>query len=286
MNIQWFPGHMAKARRLIEEHLKWVDAVCEVADARIPAASRNPELPALLGNRPRLLVLNRSDQADPYQTAAWLSFFRGTGQAVVETDSKSGAGVARLAPVVRALLKDTTQAAAARGQVGRPLRLMVVGIPNVGKSSLINRLAGRRAAVVEDRPGVTRGRQWVRLTGGLELLDMPGVLWPRFEDEQTGLLLAFTGAIRDQILDTETLAARLIEQLRTARPGALTARYKLDPADGTDGMALLAQAARNRGFLATGGAPDAERMALVLLDEFRGGKLGRVTLQAPKTIAE
>jgi len=276
---------MAKTRRLIEEQVRLVDAVCELADARVPLASRNPELPSLIGARPLLLVLNRADQADAAQTADWLTFFRAGGQTVIMTDCKSGAGVGRFAPAVRSLLRDKIRAAAARGQTGRALRVMVVGIPNVGKSSLINRLAGRRAAQAEDRPGVTRGRQWVNLTGGLELLDTPGVLWPKFEEERTGLLLAFTGAVRDDVMDLETLAARLIECLAAITPEALAARCRLALDGPTDGAALLIQAARGRGFLAAGGRPDAERMARVLLDEFRGGKMGKITLQSPEATA-
>ncbi|MCL2747489.1 MAG: ribosome biogenesis GTPase YlqF [Oscillospiraceae bacterium] len=289
---------MAKTRRMIAEHLKLVDAVCEMTDARIPAASRNPELHEILGDKPRLLVINRADQADAAGNAAWVSHCRRHGQAVLLTDSKSGAGVSRLAPAVRALLKEKIEAGAAHGRTGRVLRLMVVGVPNVGKSSLINRLAGRRAAAAEDRPGVTRGRQWVNLSPGLALLDTPGILWPKFEDEGTGMLLAYTGAIRDEILDAETLAAHLAAFLQERYPEALASRYRLggnvggraddgtgDHAGGTaggdDGMTLLARAARGRGFLAAGGLPDTERMARVLLDEFRGGKLGRFTLEWP-----
>ena len=281
MNIQWFPGHMAKTRRLIQETLGLVDAVCEIVDARIPLASRNPELPSLIGRKPLLLALNRVDQADPDRTAAWVSWFRAHGQAVFQTDCKSGAGVGRFAPAVRALLKEKIEANTARGQSGRAVRVLVAGIPNVGKSSLINRLAGRRAAAVEDRPGVTRGRQWVTLAGGLELLDTPGVLWPKFEDEQTGLLLAFTGAVRDDIMDLETLAVHLMKRLAIEAPEALAARYRLSIGPEADGLTMLEQAARGRGFLVSGGTADTERMARILLDEFRGGKLGRVTLQAP-----
>ncbi|MDR0381717.1 MAG: ribosome biogenesis GTPase YlqF [Oscillospiraceae bacterium] len=282
MNVQWFPGHMAKTRRIIAEHCRLVDAVCEVVDARIPLASRNPELPALSGGKPCLLVLNRADQADAAACARWTDHYRARGLLSVETDCRSGAGVDRFLPAVRTLLREKIEAYRARGQVGRTLRLMIVGIPNVGKSSLINRLAGRRAAAAEDRPGVTRGKQWYRLAQGLELLDTPGVLWPKFEDEQTGLLLAYTGAIRDDILDTETLAARLMELLGRRYPEALTARYKLTPGPESDGFALLEEAARRRGFLVSGGVPDTERMASTLLDEYRSGRLGRFTLEEPE----
>ncbi|MDR2670458.1 MAG: ribosome biogenesis GTPase YlqF [Oscillospiraceae bacterium] len=282
MRVQWFPGHMAKTRRLIAEHCRLVDAVCEVADARIPLASRNPELPALSGGKPSLLVLNRADQADAAACARWAEHYRAHGLLSVETDCRSGAGVDRFLPAVRTLLREKIEAYRARGQVGRPLRLMIVGIPNVGKSSLINRLAGRRAAAAEDRPGVTRGKQWYRLAQGLELLDTPGVLWPKFEDERTGLLLAYTGAIRDDILDVETLAAHLMALLGRRYPEALAARYQLVPGPEPDGFALLEAAARRRGFLLSGGVPDTERMARTLLDEYRGGRLGRFTLEEPE----
>lgn len=270
---------MAKTRRLIEENCGLVDAVCEIVDARVPSASRNPELPALSGGKPKLLVLNRVDQAEAGQTAAWAASFRKRGEAVVETDCRNGAGVLQLAPAVRTLLKDKIEANIARGQVGRALRIMVVGIPNVGKSSLINRLVGRRAAPVEDRPGVTRGKQWYKLEGGMELLDTPGVLWPKFEDPHVGLLLAFTGAIKDDILDIETLAAHLMELLGAQYPQTLADRYKLTDCRDLSGMALLELVARRRGYLISGGDVDTERMARTLLDEFRGGKLGRITLE-------
>jgi len=282
MTIQWFPGHMAKTRRLIKEYAGLTDAVCEIADARVPRASRNPELPSLIGGKPVLLILNRTDQADPDRTAAWASYYRASGQAVLLTDCSRGVGVKDFTPAVKSLLKEKIAARAARGQTGRALRVMVAGIPNVGKSSLINRLAGRRAAAVEDRPGVTRGRQWVTLPGGLELLDTPGVLWPKFEDEQTGLLLAFTGAVKDDVMDLETLAAKLMERLSLDAPDALAVRYRLSWETHADGAALLTQAARNRGYLVSGGEADTERMARILLDEFRGGKLGRVTFQLPE----
>ncbi|MDR3207640.1 MAG: ribosome biogenesis GTPase YlqF [Oscillospiraceae bacterium] len=278
MTIQWFPGHMAKTRRLIEEHVKLTDAVCEVVDARIPRASRNPELPALIGGKPRLIILNRADQADPAQTAAWAVAFRAEGLASVATDCRSGAGVAQVVPAVKVLLKERLDTLAARGQAGRPLRLLIAGIPNAGKSSLINRLAGRRAAPVEDRPGVTRGRQWYALPGGVDLLDTPGVLWPKFEDPEIGLLLAFTGAVKDDVLDIEELAALLMERLAALSPKALTDRYNIDPT-AADGFSLLTDAARRRGFLVGGGEANTERMARTLLDEFRAGKLGRITLE-------
>ena len=288
MNIQWYPGHMTKTRRQMEEDIKFVDLVAELVDARIPASSRNPDIDAICGNKPRLIVLNRADQADPAATARWSAFFREGGFAVLETDAKTGKGVNQFSAAVKGALADKLAAWQARGQVGRPVRAMVVGIPNVGKSTFINQVARRKSAKAGDRPGVTRGKQWVAVDGGLDLLDTPGILWPKFEDETTGLHLAFTGAVKDEIMDTETLACRLMETLAARYPQALTGRYKLavPPRTGEErgveyGYALLEGAARKRGFLISGGEADTGRMARVLLDEFRGGKLGRFTLEEP-----
>ncbi len=278
MLIQWFPGHMAKARRMVQENLKLVDAVCEVVDARVPRSSRNPEIDALTAGKPRIVVLNRVDQADPALTPLWSRSFRQKGAAVLETDSRTGKGTAAFPGLVRELLKDKIERLRARGQVGAPLRVMVLGIPNVGKSSFINKVARRKAAEAADRPGVTRGKQWVSLGGGVELLDTPGLLWPRFEDKLTGENLAFTGAVRDEILDTETLGARLCERLRDLYPQALTGRFGIESPGESTGFELLEQCAGRRGFLIAGGELDTERMAKVLLDEFRGGKLGRLTI--------
>ncbi|SMC39647.1 ribosome biogenesis GTPase YlqF [Papillibacter cinnamivorans] len=281
MNIQWYPGHMTAARRMLQETLPQVDAVCEILDARIPYASGNPDIRSLTENKPRLVVLNRADLADPAVTALWAAWFKKNGHPVLETDSKSGAGVNRFAPAVRDLLRDKLRRYEQRGQAGRPLRIMVAGIPNVGKSSFINRISGRKPAKAEDRPGVTRGRQWVVVASGLELLDTPGILWPRLDSEAVGLNLAFTGAVKDEILDLETLAFRLMERLDTLYPRLLAARYGEGLVPGSPGHLLLDQAARRRGFLVSGGEPDLERMAKVLLDEFRGGVLGRISLERP-----
>jgi len=279
MNIQWFPGHMTKARRMIAENIKLVDAVCEIVDARIPLSSRNPDLDELTGGKPRLIILNRNDQADPEQTKRWSAFFKADGAAVMESDSKSGKGVTGLSAAVDDLLAEKIEKYALKGQVGKKLRIMVVGIPNVGKSSFINRAARRKAAETSDRPGVTRGKQWIGIDSKLEMLDTPGVLWPKFEDRTVAENLAFTGAIRDAILDIETLGASLMTRMKEFYPGRLTERYKIDvPADAT-GFDLLESAAGKRGFLVSGGEYDLERMAAVLLDEFRGGKLGRITLE-------
>jgi len=258
-----------------------MDAVCEIIDARIPMSSRNPDLDELTAGKPRIVVLNRVDQADSAQTKRWAAYFRSLGYAVIEVDAKSGAGVKQFAPAVRALLKDKIAAYEAKGQVGRVLRVMILGIPNVGKSTFINKVSGRKSAKAEDRPGVTRGKQWVPVDKTLELLDTPGILWPKFEDPEVGVRLAFTGAIRDDVIDTEELAGRLMAYLGAQYPAALLERYKITAEEGEDGFALLEKAGRKRGFLISGGEVDTERMSRILLDEFRGGKLGRFTLEQP-----
>ena len=284
MNVQWYPGHMAKTRRMIAEQLKNVDAVCEILDARIPISSRNPDIDGLVGAKPRLIILNRADQADPAGNKAWSAYFKSKGYAVLETDANSGKGVGQFAPAVRALLKEQIAAWTAKGQVGRQVRAMVVGVPNVGKSTFINKVARKKSAKAGDRPGVTRGKQWITVDQGLELLDTPGILWPKFEDETIGLHLAFTGAVRDAIMDVETLACHLIQLLAQRKPESLAARFKLVPEEGMDGWALLEAGARKRGFLISGGEVDLERMAHILLDEFRGGKMGRITLELPEDL--
>lgn len=281
LNIQWYPGHMTKAGRMISANVANVDAVCEILDARIPTASRNPDIDSLAAGKPRLVLLNRSDLADPSASAQWKAHFKAQGMAVLETDCKSGKGVGAFSGAVRSLLKPLLEQRAAKGQATRALRVMVLGIPNVGKSTFINRVAGKKAAAVSDRPGVTRGRQWITVDRGLELLDTPGILWPKFDSQVVGELLAVTGAIKDDVLDRETLAANFLVRLSRLYPDALRQRYKLDPDAGMAGWELLEQAAKNRGFLAGRGEYDTERMSAVLLDEFRGGKLGRITLERP-----
>ena len=289
MNIQWYPGHMTKTRRLIEADLGQVDMVAEIVDARIPISSRNPDIDAIVGAKPRLVVLNRADQADPAGNRFWTKAFQDQGFAVLETDSKTGKGVSRFSEVSRVLLKEQIQRWQAKGQVGRPIRAMVVGVPNVGKSTFINQVAHRKSAKAGDRPGVTRGKQWVTVDSGLALLDTPGILWPKFEDERVGMHLAYTGAVKDDIMDVETLACRLMDDLAARYPQALAERYKVDipPREAEQdavayGYALLEQAAGKRGFRISGGDVDTERMARILLDEFRGGKLGRFTLELPE----
>ena len=289
MNIQWYPGHMTKTRRQIEADLGQVDMVAEIVDARIPISSRNPDIDAIVGAKPRLVVLNRADQADPAGNRAWTKAFQDQGFAVLETDSKTGKGVSRFSEVSRGLLKEQIQRWQAKGQVGRPIRAMVVGVPNVGKSTFINQVARRKSAKAGDRPGVTRGKQWVTVDSGLALLDTPGILWPKFEDERVGMHLAYTGAVKDDIMDVETLACRLMDDLAARYPQALAERYKVDipPREAEQdavayGYALLEQAAGKRGFRISGGDVDTERMARILLDELRGGKLGRFTLELPE----
>lgn len=282
MNIQWYPGHMTKTRRMIEADLKLVDLVAEVIDARIPRSSRNPDIDELVGRKPRLIVLNRADQADPAQNRAWGRWFRDRGCAVLETDSKTGKGVDQFSNAAREALKEQIARWQEKGQVGRPVRVMVVGVPNVGKSTFINKVARRKSAKAQDRPGVTRGKQWVAVDAGLDLLDTPGILWPKFEDQEVGRRLAYTGAIKDDIMDVEELGCALMEELAARYPQALTDRYKLTPEPGIPGWELLEAAGRKRGFLISGGEVDLSRMARVLLDEFRGGKLGRFTLETPE----
>ena len=269
--VQWFPGHMKKAERMMQDSLRLVDVVCEVADARIPASSRNPDLDGIIaGRKPRLLILNRADQADPAVTAQWRAYYKAQGTPFLECDALSGRGVKELPRALRAL----------QGKQG-PMRAMVAGVPNVGKSTFINRACGRKTAAVSDRPGVTRGKQWIAVDGQLELLDTPGILWPKFDDPAVGERLAFTGAVKAEVLDTEELAAKLLVTLRDSYPKALAERYKIDLEPEAQGWELLESCARKRGFLMTGGAVNTERMAAVLLDEFRGGKLGRISLERP-----
>jgi len=284
MNIQWYPGHMTKTRRQIEADLKLVDAVCEIVDARIPVSSRNPDIDSICGTKPRIVILNRMDLADPAATKRWMQYFRSKGMAAVATDCKSRRGIADFQPAVRELLAEKVARNAARGMT-KALRVMVVGIPNVGKSTLINQISGRKGAKAENRPGVTRGKQWVTVDNGLLLLDTPGILWPKFEDPNVGLMLAYTGAVKENVIDLEDLASRLMALLWQRYPDAIRERYGITkPEENTGflGYDLLIQAGRNRGFLMARGEINTERMAKVLLDEYRGGKLGRFTLEEPE----
>lgn len=281
MNIQWYPGHMTKTRRQIEADLKLVDAVCEIVDARIPVSSRNPDIDAICGSKPRIVILNRMDLADPSATKRWMRYFRSKGIAAVATDCKSRKGITDFQPAVSSVLKEKIARNAAKG-MNRPVRVMVVGIPNVGKSTLINQISGRKGAKAENRPGVTRGKQWVTVDSGLLLLDTPGILWPKFEDPEVGMMLAYTGAVKEDILDTEELSCRLMELLLKLYPDVVRERYKVDLPQRTPGYQLLEEAGRKRGYLLARGEINTERMAKVLLDEFRSGKLGRFTLEEPE----
>jgi ribosome biogenesis GTPase A len=282
MNIQWYPGHMTKTRRLIAENLKHIDAVCEIIDARIPISSRNPDINELSVGKPRLIILNRTDLSDPALNKRWSEYFQNLGLTVVETDSKTGSGVSGFVPAVKNLLGNKLSEYIRKGQTGRTLKVMICGIPNVGKSTFINRVAKKNAAQAEDRPGVTRNKQWIHADSGLDMMDTPGILWPRFDDKLCGLYLAFTGAVKDEILDIEELAVLFFEKLVEKYPESIRARYKTDFADSDTGFDILKRAARSRGFLRAGGREDTERMAKTLFLEFRSGKLGRITLEAPE----
>ena len=278
MNIQWYPGHMTKTRRQIEADLKLVDAVCEIVDARIPISSRNPDIDSICANKPRLIVLNRSDLADWEVTKSWMQYFRNQGIAAIATDCKSRRGINEFLPAVRSVLREKIARNAAKG-MNKPLRIMIVGIPNVGKSTFINQISGRKGAKAENRPGVTRGKQWVTVDSSLLLLDTPGILWPKFEDPEVGMMLAYTGAVKENVIDTEELACHLAERLNRYYPQVLLDRYKVQmPAD-TPGYMLLEEAGRKRGFLLARGEINTERMAKVLIDEYRSGKLGTFTLE-------
>ncbi|MBP3760355.1 MAG: ribosome biogenesis GTPase YlqF [Ruminococcus sp.] len=280
--IQWFPGHMAKTRRAIAANLKLVDAVAEIIDARTPMSSRNPEIDSLVSKKPRIILLNKCDLADSNATSAWINYFRNSGAAALAVDCKSGKGINKVIPTLKStVLKDLIEKRQRSGMTGAPVRLMVVGIPNVGKSSLINRLAGSKRAKVEDRPGVTRTKQWVKLQDNNELLDMPGVLWPKFEDQSAAIRLAFTGAVSDDILDTETLAMKLLLFLAENYPQSLKDRYKIDIDSNDTGLILLEKVGKKRGMIVSGGEINTERAAITVLDEFRGGKLGKITLELP-----
>ncbi len=281
MNIQWYPGHMTKTRRQIEADLKQVDAVCEIVDARIPMSSRNPDIDSICANKPRIVVLNRSDLADPEATKRWIAWFRSRGIAALATDCKSRKGISNFQPAVRSVLQEKIQRDAAKG-MNRPLRVMIVGIPNVGKSTLINQISGRKGAKAENRPGVTRGKQWVTVDNGLLLLDTPGIFWPKFEDPNVGMKLAYTGAVKENIMDTEELACHLMEVLWKYYPDTVRTRYKVDMPQDTAGYMLLEEAGRKRGFLLARGEINTERMAKVLLDEYRSGKLGYFTFEEPE----
>ena len=283
MNIQWYPGHMTKTRRQMEADLKQVDAVCEILDARIPISSRNPDIDSICGNKPRIVIMNRMDLADPNATKQWISYFRSRGIAAIATDCKTKRGINDFQPAVRSVLKEKIERDLAKG-MKRSLRVMIVGIPNVGKSTLINQISGRKGAKAENRPGVTRGKQWVTVEGGLLLLDTPGILWPKFEDPNVGLALAFTGAVKEDVIDVEELACRLISLLWQRYPESVKTRYGIDMPEDAQGYELLEAAGKKRGYLLARGEINTERMAKVLVDEYRSGKLGHLTFEMPEDI--
>ena len=281
--IQWFPGHMTKTKRMIEASLKLVDAVIEIKDARIPVSSTNPDIDSLVGNKPRLILLNKCDMADPSTTSKWVEYYAREGIKALAIDCRSGKSLNQVVPECRKILKNYIERKQARGIKNPSIRVMIVGIPNVGKSSFINKLVKQNRAKVEDRPGVTRGNQWFTLDRGFELLDTPGVLWPKFEDQTVGERLAFTGAVKDQILDTELLAVRLLDLLKEIKPKLFMERFSLEEetvAD-IDSFELLVHIGRKRGMLISGGEVNTERASVMLLDEFRSAKLGRITLESP-----
>ena len=278
MTVQWFPGHMAKTRRLIKENLNMVDAVCELVDARIPESSRNPELDEIIGSKPRIVLLNKCDLADENATARKIKELSAKGITALPVDCRSGKGLDKFQPAVREVLKDKIQANVDRGMAGKHLRIMVVGIPNTGKSSFINRMAGKNRAEVADKPGVTRSNRWFFIGSGIELLDTPGVLWPKFEDPEVGFKLAFIGSVKDQILDIQEIAVRLLVVLQKNYADRLTERYKIEDFEELEPYELLELIAKKRGMLLRKGEYDTERCAVMLLDEYRSGKLGRITL--------
>lgn len=281
VGINWFPGHMAKTRRLIKASLPMVDLVAEILDARVPKSSRNPELLNLIGTKPRIVLLNKSDLADDNVTKLWVEHYAAKGVSAIPVNCSSGKGVNRFAPLVRRELGEVIAANKAKGMVGKPLSVMVVGIPNTGKSTFINRMAGKVKAKAADKPGVTRQNQWFDIGDGIRLLDTPGMLWPKFEDPEAGKKLAFIGSVKDEILDVEWLALHLLTALKTAYPERIAERYGVeDPQQSTE-HDLLEAVARRRGMLLSGGETDTLRAAVTLLDEFRGGKLGKITLERP-----
>ncbi|MBC5787384.1 ribosome biogenesis GTPase YlqF [Clostridium facile] len=279
--IQWFPGHMKKTERLIEKNLPYVDVVVELIDARVPYSSRNPLLGKLIGNKPRVVLLNKCDMADPNVTAKWLRWFQQQGIPAMAIDCRTGKNIKKFQPFVREVLKETIERRANKGMIGRIVRVMVVGVPNVGKSTFINKLAGSKRAKAEDRPGVTRGKQWVHIENDVDLLDMPGVLWPKFEDPQVGIHLAFTGAIKDDVIDLEYLAMQLLEYLAQHYPERLKERFKLEDTSDMEAYERLEAVGRKRGMLISGGEVNTERAAIVTLDEYRSGKLGCISWEEP-----
>ena len=285
-NIQWFPGHMTKTKRQIQASLKLVDAVAEIIDARIPISSRNPDLAKLIQNKPRIILLNKCDMANLTATKMWIDHFEKQGITAIAVDCKSGKGLNKFAPAVNKVMSERINRLKLKGMINPTIRIMIVGIPNVGKSSFINKIAKQNRAKVEDRPGVTRGNQWFTIAKNLEMLDTPGVLWPKFNDKIVGEHLAFTGAVKDQILDIELLAIRLLDFLKELKPADFISRFKLEEKnfDSIDSYELLKIIAKKRGMLISGGEVNTERAAIMLLDEFRSAKLGRITVEMPNGV--
>lgn len=283
MNIQWFPGHMAKTRRLLAENLKLVDVVIELLDARIPASSKNPEIDSIVNNKPRLIVLNKSDLADPVISKEWSDWYRKQGIPVIFADSIKGKGLNVLKDSLKSAMREKFERDRQKGRIFRTIKTMVVGIPNVGKSTFINKIAGKAVAMTGDKPGVTRGKQWIRLNPEIDMLDTPGILWPKFDDQETALNLAFTGAIKDDIMDVTEVSAALAERLMSAYPQLFLNRFKLDPeqARGMTGLQLVEAAGKRRGCILPGGVIDMQRISMIILDEFRGGKIGNISLERP-----
>lgn len=282
--IQWFPGHMTKTKRQIQSSLKLVDAVAEIIDARIPVSSRNPDLAKLVQNKPRVILLNKCDMANQTATKMWIDYFKKQNLVAIPVDCKSGRGLDKFAPAVNTVMSHKIARLKEKGMVNPTIRIMIVGIPNVGKSSFINKMVKKNRAKVEDRPGVTRGNQWYTIAKNLEMLDTPGVLWPKFDDKTVGEHLAFTGAVKDQILDIELLAVRLLDFLKELKPADFITRFKLENEDieNIDSYELLKMIGKKRGMLVSGGEIDTERAAIMLLDEFRSAKLGRITVEMPQ----
>lgn len=281
-NIQWFPGHMAKTRRLIKESLNLVDGVIEIVDARIPYSSSNPELNEIINKKPKIVLLNKCDVADEKATKMWVSYYKNNNITAIPVDCRTGRGLNQFIPVCRKALKSIIEKNEAKGMKGKPLRLMVVGIPNTGKSSFINRMARKNKAVVADRAGVTKSNQWFNVGNGIELLDTPGVLWPKFEDPAVGDKLAFIGSVKDEVTDIESLSCRLLDVLKKTNPEMIESRYKISDLEDLQGWEILEMIGRKRGFLIKGGEINYERTAAIVCDEFRGGKLGRISLELPE----
>lgn len=282
MNIQWYPGHMTKTRKIIIENLKIIDVVIELVDARAPLSSKNPDIDVFAPNKPKIILLNKSDLANKDITQKWRTWYEKQGARVIEVNSINGGGVNKVIQVANDLMKEKIEADKKRGRINRPIRAMIVGIPNVGKSTFINKLVGKASAKTGDRPGVTRGKQWVKVRKGFELLDTPGILWPKFEDKEVALDLAFIGSIKDDILDIVTLSYKLIERLQVIEPNALKTRYKIEIEEADTSDMIFDKIARRRGFILAGAEIDHLRTAQVLLDEFRGGMLGNISIEVPK----